>query len=223
MLKKRDGRIRIIPIGERDVLDWFVSGVKDWKHVRHMSVPVFNNLPGDLSVESVHHDPMRRCFNFIVHSMAFEPMLDGDEIPFFNPLVNQEYRALAVTDQTPHVWRSPIQEQDILKALMDQNDRTSILIPRLFPFAAEEPIDEAGKATFTGRMVYAPRALGYSGVPGVEGCPGMTDSPGPVFSLQPTLENKCVCNGGALACDDPMVKDANHNEADAMMKFFKGS
>lgn len=92
-MKDTERRVRTVHIPQNQVLDWFDNAVKDWPE--WISIPVYEGLPSDCQVHSVHFDFMTRCFVFLVQHDSFDPVPDGYCVPQHTDSMKLKYRTFA--------------------------------------------------------------------------------------------------------------------------------
>lgn len=93
-INKSDRRVRRVMVPERDVLDWFCNAADHWQNRAVLSLPMITGLPGDVRVESVHHEPMAKCFWFVIWSASFDEFPMGELIPDWNGAAKMQYEKL---------------------------------------------------------------------------------------------------------------------------------
>jgi hypothetical protein len=99
--KPLSNRLRLLRISETTVFDWFVNAAirKGKPPGRYIHVPVLENLPDDVKVHSVRHEPRERCFAFLLESETFPETLPGDMIPDLNGWFGASYNIVDLEPQ----------------------------------------------------------------------------------------------------------------------------
>lgn len=127
MIRPTDHRLRLVYVPEREVLDLYANTAIHWSDRSQLLLPMFNGLPKDVSVLSVHHDFRSKCFHFTIHSATFSEVDDGAEIPIWEGMA-------AITYETVE-----------LRTEADRQREKFMTEPRVFHFPPASPEDIAGE------------------------------------------------------------------------------
>ncbi len=115
MAAARDGRWRYYWVAEEAAFAMIFSR---WALPAYVECRWLDGVPDDAEVVYVRHNPMRKCFGFLIRHESFPVCPEGDEIPWFG----------TVMVETVRVARSPA-SGDLLayRTLREENARLRLI------------------------------------------------------------------------------------------------